>query len=334
MKGLSLLDASALEIPHTHTHQVSNWDEMSEWASKNISPMTLSPFDTDDQMDGKIHSAKVGRIGITRTTFGKAALVKVDGFSGAPVIVATNIQGFSIPDLEGRENGVNGTDRSFVFDLSQSFHRSQLSCDNVQLQLAFSPKLLDEICFSWFGNVQNRETWQIKTRFGGRGTSWHACLNYVMRLISDTPHPLSDRNVRHIEETLCANLLENWAAQAGINLSAEDRVIVPHIIRMAEDYMIEHAADAPTLTEVAGALDISVRNLTMNFKKFRGCTPGQFLREQRLKAAQRELLVADRDQTVSQIAKSLGYIHMGEFAKAYRERFGELPSDTLKRTCM
>ena len=80
--------------------------------------------------------------------------------------------------------------------------------------------------------------------------------------------------------------------------------------------------------------DISVRNLTMNFKKFRGCTPGQFLREQRLQVARSELLSSDQEQTVSQIAASLGYIHMGEFAKAYRKRFGEKPSETLKRTIL
>jgi transcriptional regulator GlxA family with amidase domain len=86
------------------------------------------------------------------------------------------------------------------------------------------------------------------------------------------------------------------------------------------------------LTEIASALDISVRNLTLNFKKFRGCTPGQFIREQRLQATRKALLEADQDQTVSQIAASFSYIHMGEFAKIYRNRFGELPSETLNRS--
>jgi transcriptional regulator GlxA family with amidase domain len=67
------------------------------------------------------------------------------------------------------------------------------------------------------------------------------------------------------------------------------------------------------------------------FRRFRGYTPSQFLREQRLQGVRQALIRAGRDQSVSGIAGDFGYIHMGEFAKAYRKRFGELPSETLRR---
>jgi AraC-like DNA-binding protein len=332
MNHQSVYDMTEAMTRHAQKFQTNNWDELSQWGSSLVPSMVVRPLTNAEQPKALTYATKVGRIGITRTAYGAASNIKLAEFSGAPVVATTNILGHAIPQLDGQEPRVNGTHRSFVFDLSQSEHGSQLSADNVQLQLAMDPKLLDEICYNWFGNVQSRKTWQIKTSFGGVGSSWHACLHYIMSLTFDASQPLTSRNVRHVEETLAANLLENWAAQAGVNLGAEDHNIVPQVIRMAEEYMVENAAEAPTLAEIASTIDVSVRNLTMNFKKFRGCTPGQFLREQRLQAAQKELLAADPSEKVNQIAARLSYIHMGEFARSYRERFGELPSETLKRS--
>lgn len=331
MKDAPFFSEAVSDVPQAQIVKVTNWDQITEWLFKRVGPVKLSPVTSTREPDGSLHSLRVGGINITHTRYGAPSAISIEGFSSAPVVATTNLQGHAFPQINGQETKANGTHMSFVFDLSEYGHQSRMSEDNVQLQLAIEPKLLDDIGRSWYGNLPDRKTWQIKTRFGGRGSSWYACLNYVMKLIAVSNRPLSQRSVQHVEETLCANLIENWATQAGLDVTEEDHVIVPRVIRMAEDYMVEHAADAPTLSEIANALGVSVRNLTMNFKKFRDCTPGQFLREQRLQAAHREFLAGGQGRTVSQIAASLSYIHMGEFAKIYRERFGENPSETLKR---
>ena len=57
-----------------------------------------------------------------------------------------------------------------------------------------------------------------------------------------------------------------------------------------------------------------------------------YLRQVRLRRAREALSAADRDTTtVRAVAVSLGLLHMGRFAAAYREVFGETPSDTLHR---
>ena len=57
-----------------------------------------------------------------------------------------------------------------------------------------------------------------------------------------------------------------------------------------------------------------------------------YLRQIRLRRASEALKTADRDATtVRAVAVSLGILHMGRFAAAYREAFGEAPSDTLNR---
>lgn len=59
-----------------------------------------------------------------------------------------------------------------------------------------------------------------------------------------------------------------------------------------------------------------------------GTSPMQLLRDMRLDKIRLELANAPADASVSEIALHWGYTHLGRFA-AYRQRFGEAPSQTL-----
>ena len=95
--------------------------------------------------------------------------------------------------------------------------------------------------------------------------------------------------------------------------------------------MTDHAASLPTMGEVAAVAGTSIRSLTAAFRKFRNYAPSDFLREQRLQGVRRDLISSEAGKTVSMVAYRWGYISLGEFAKAYKARFGERPSETLRR---
>ena len=59
-------------------------------------------------------------------------------------------------------------------------------------------------------------------------------------------------------------------------------------------------------------------------------TPRAFLRRCRLELARRRLLEAGEGETVSSVALDCGFGHFGDFAAAYKARFGETPSATLQ----
>jgi len=63
-----------------------------------------------------------------------------------------------------------------------------------------------------------------------------------------------------------------------------------------------------------------------------GLTPVAYLIRVRLHRVRRALLAATQGSTtVSVEALNWGFWHFGEFSRAYKDWFGELPSDTLRR---
>ena len=100
---------------------------------------------------------------------------------------------------------------------------------------------------------------------------------------------------------------------------------------LARDYIVAHSSEALRISEVASAVGLSVRMLQKHFRNRFGCSPLQFLVECRLENARLRLQGARHGDTVTSIAWECGFIQLGLFAARYRSRFGELPSETLKR---
>ena len=57
----------------------------------------------------------------------------------------------------------------------------------------------------------------------------------------------------------------------------------------------------------------------------------QFLRSVHLNIVRERLWLSQTTVSVSNIAIDCGFTHLGRFSVAYKRRYGESPSDTLRR---
>jgi AraC-like DNA-binding protein len=105
---------------------------------------------------------------------------------------------------------------------------------------------------------------------------------------------------------------------------------VPHYVWRAERYMRANLHSAVTVSALANVAGVSKRTLQDGFQRFRGKAPSQVARDLRLDLA-REALVRAGSGKVTDVALEFGFTHLGRFAQAYAARFGEAPSDTLRR---
>jgi len=99
---------------------------------------------------------------------------------------------------------------------------------------------------------------------------------------------------------------------------------------------VENHPDAPvTITELCEVASVSRRTLQYSFTSVLGISPLQFIRISRLNGVRRALhnniyLPMKERASIADIASQWGFWHLSQFAKDYKQLFGELPSDTTK----
>jgi|LauGreDrversion4_2_1035121.scaffolds.fasta_scaffold33334_7 AraC-like DNA-binding protein len=96
------------------------------------------------------------------------------------------------------------------------------------------------------------------------------------------------------------------------------------------DYIHQNAHLNLTLTDLEEQSHYSGRHLQNMFKEKFDCTPMQFVRRQRLSAAMEKLQTADLDDTVTTIARDMGYRYTSNFSCDFQREFGVSPSVVLR----
>ncbi|WDD93009.1 AraC family transcriptional regulator [Burkholderia sp. FERM BP-3421] len=134
------------------------------------------------------------------------------------------------------------------------------------------------------------------------------------------------RVAAQVERLLLDLLVDGHASAAAAALRADP---APAFVRRAQDYVDAHSAQPLQLADVARAAGVPERTLRDGFLRFRGVSPMQYLRQIRLDKARERLRGAPPGLRIADIALDCGFTHLGRFALAYRERFGELPSGTV-----
>jgi AraC-like DNA-binding protein len=166
----------------------------------------------------------------------------------------------------------------------------------------------------------------------GPGRSWAGALHLLVREAeqADSPlrHPLA---VRSLENLLIRGLLLSQPSNHYKALHAPSPKAGPRPVLAAIDLMESEPERSWTPAELAYRVSVSVRSLQDGFHRTVDASPMTYLRELRLGRVREELKAGSADAvTVTEVAGRWGFVHLGRFASAYRRKFGETPSTTLR----
>ena len=114
------------------------------------------------------------------------------------------------------------------------------------------------------------------------------------------------------------------------SLLADDDDVMPDVKRAAQ-FIGAHLDDAMTIGDVAAAAGVAHRTLYKHFHDERGISPMRYARDCRFTQVREALLRAGPQDCVTTIAVQWGFCHLGRFSVEYRKRYGERPSETLRR---
>ncbi|BAH52992.1 AraC family transcriptional regulator [Rhodococcus opacus] len=310
----------------------SDWDEIRAWSDQVYMPYRVRASGRLLQPQSSMFSASIGDITLTRFRYGIPVTVDDISADAGNILVLTTIRGCARHRVGAAEVEV-GSGGTFLVDCSRIEHYIEFDQSDLQLNLTVPHRLVADAADRWFGYRPDDRLWQHKCVIGdGQQSAWNALLAYAVRSIAADPDRIAHgRPGIHLQEMLLGHLLAEWAAAAGVALDGGRSDVAPEYVGRAEHYMREHAAELPTVSEVAAAVGVSVRALSGAFRRYRETTPNRFLTEVRLQRIHDELIAATHECTVSSVAARWGYVNMGVFAAAYRGRFGENPSRALAR---
>lgn len=149
----------------------------------------------------------------------------------------------------------------------------------------------------------------------------------------DRPGGLADMPLarEQLEACVMTQLLHAGRHQFADDLAAPAEPARHGRLAPVLEYMEQHADEPLSPQELARAGCMSVRTLHATFQQAMGESPMSHLRRIRLAGVRDELRRSDPGLTrVTDVAIRWGFLHQSRFAQQYRERFGELPRETLR----
>jgi AraC-like DNA-binding protein len=138
--------------------------------------------------------------------------------------------------------------------------------------------------------------------------------------------------LRQMEESLISLILEGLDHNYAKFVNGPNRDIAPWQLRAVEEFIRQSADQPHTLGKLAAVGGVSARSLQSMFQKRRGYSPMEFLRRVRFERVRDELSHPNHNTTVTSAALQWGFLHLSRFAAGYHARFGEKPSETLRRS--
>lgn len=104
-----------------------------------------------------------------------------------------------------------------------------------------------------------------------------------------------------------------------------------YIVDTVKSFLHQHHDEPVTITQLCDIANVSRRTLQYSFETVLGISPLQYLRVSRLNGVRRRLILSDQQESIADIAAQWGFWHLSQFAKDYKQLFGELPSQTQKK---
>lgn len=319
-------------IPQTHKNISMDWDEIKSWSDQVYMPYNARPEGKGLLPDSSMHSVSVADMIVTRFKYGIPVFLDQWDQDKGQIILLTTIAGHGKHAIDSKNWHTTKVGESFVVDCSRTDdYKVHFDPEHLQLNLTIPHHVLARLVVENYGHEAPIQMWQLKTFFGGKDSSWLSLLSYLSRSIAEIPlTQLKNKAGEHLQQMIGLHIINEWSFRVNVNLN-QKAYITPKYIERAEQYMHENLRNSPTIAEISQGIGVSIRSLSNGFKKYRQSSPAQAMRSMRMSLVRQELVEASPGQTVTEIAIACGYLNLGDFARNYYQKYGELPSQTLNK---
>ena len=136
---------------------------------------------------------------------------------------------------------------------------------------------------------------------------------------------------RELRNGLVGLLLTGLSHDRSVLLARGAAMPAPRHVKRVEDFLYAHPDREISVTELAQIAGVSLRSLQEGFRRFRNMTLTEAIRDARLVYWRLLLEAPPAGAGVGTLALAAGLTHLGRSAALYANRYGETPSETLRR---
>lgn len=195
--------------------------------------------------------------------------------------------------------------------------------------------VVDQNAFDWLiitfesGTPLSPELMYRSTRLNG---SCYMLANRLLALYCEQAKAPSASGTELLQVLLLGLLLELLHSDDFINAenqpqNGNNRL---HLFEQLNGYIFRHLSDPElSLEELAAKHYISPALLHLIFRQMAGCTPGKYIRDIRIKQAQK--LLDQRETQIAEIAERTGFSSPAVFSRCFRREVGLSPSEYQSR---
>jgi AraC-like DNA-binding protein len=163
-----------------------------------------------------------------------------------------------------------------------------------------------------------------------RGQCLFGLIDFLARQLNAEPG-LPDAVCRELEQAVQVAFLHASRHSFSHLLERDEKAPSASLVNTIEGLIEANWRDAVDIENLAAQAGVSARTLFRLFRQARGYSPMAFAKSVRLRRAREMLLSGDPAISVTAVAFHCNFLNPGNFAREFREAFGERPSDTLVR---
>lgn len=328
-RSSSTLYGAMLSSPARQFFASRDLSETCSMVARVMKPHELGVASGGHRVEARMYHAPLGEVSLSRLCYG--ADVNIDpGPLGDFFLLMMPLSGHAHVEC-----GSDAVDACHDLAGIASPHlplKMRWSADNEQLMVRIARPFLERMLAAQRGQPVERPI-EFRVGFEWRSSAAWQC---VMRFLVDCAecglqpgeHKLM---LAHVEELVATTLLAEQPHNYRDEPLPRRSAVLPRHVRRVQEYLRAHAHEPVSAAQLAEVAGCSLRGLYAGFQEFCNVSPMQYLRDLRLDLVRADLVAGGVSTNVSGVALRWGFAHLGRFSAEYKAKFGEHPSETLRR---